>query len=430
MAKKLIISVAALAATALLAGCSGSAPADDGTITGEITVLTQRTDIVDTVFKDYAAQFEEAYPGTSVKFEAIKDYETDVSTRLSSGSYGDVLLIPNTVTKVQLAQFFEPLGTVDELGSTYRFVQEMAYDDLAYGVSITGNAQGIIYNKNVWADAGVTEMPTTPDEFLTDLQLIKDNTDATPYYTNYADGWPLSQWEGNRAATGDKDASITLVETDSPWKKGEYHEIADGLLYDIVAQGLSEEDPTTTDWESSKAGLGSGTIGSMVLGSWAITQMQDAAVTAGGSTDDIGYMAFPSAVDGQTYATIGGDYKNAISINSKNKATARAWIDWFANESGYAADQGGLSPVVDGPDPESLTDFTASGVEYIELTPVPADKATYENDILSESEIDLWGQIYRQKIIDIARGAADGDKASQFEALNTAWAAAKASVEG
>ena len=430
MAKKLIMGVAALAATALLAGCSGSAPADDGKVAGEITVLTNRTDIVDTVFTDYAAEFEKAYPGTSVTFEAIADYESDVSTRLSSGSYGDVLLIPNTVTKAQLPQFFEPLGTIDELGETYRFVTEMAYEDNAYGVAVTGNAQGIVYNKNVWEAAGITELPTTPDEFLAALELVKDKTDATPYYTNYNDGWPLSQWEGNRAATGDADASITLVESDAPWAKGEYHEVADGLLFDIVANGLSEEDPATTDWESSKAGLGSGAISSMVLGSWALTQMQDAAVTAGGSADDIGYLAFPSAVDGQTYSTIGGDYKNAISLSSKNKATARAWIDWFAQESGFAGDQGGLSPVVDGPDPETLTEFTASGVEYLELTPVPTDKATWENDIISESEIDLWGQIYRQKIVDVARGAADGDKASTFEALNKAWSEAKAAVEG
>ena len=430
MAKKLIMGVAALAATALLAGCSGSAPADDGKVAGEITVLTNRTDIVDTVFTDYAAEFEKAYPGTSVTFEAIADYESDVSTRLSSGSYGDVLLIPNTVTKAQLPQFFEPLGTIDELGETYRFVTEMAYEDNAYGVAVTGNAQGIVYNKNVWEAAGITELPTTPDEFLAALELVKDKTDATPYYTNYNDGWPLSQWEGNRAATGDADASITLVESDAPWAEGEYHEVADGLLFDIVANGLSEEDPATTDWESSKAGLGSGAISSMVLGSWALTQMQDAAVTAGGSADDIGYLAFPSAVDGQTYSTIGGDYKNAISLSSKNKATARAWIDWFAQESGFASDQGGLSPVVDGPDPETLTEFTASGVEYLELTPVPTDKATWENDIISESEIDLWGQIYRQKIVDVARGAADGDKASTFEALNKAWSEARASVEG
>ncbi|TFD28959.1 ABC transporter substrate-binding protein [Cryobacterium cryoconiti] len=430
MAKKLIAGVAVLAATALLAGCSSgaSSSSDTGKVTGEITVLTNRTDIVDTTFKDYAAQFEKAYPGTKVKFEAIAKYETDVATRMSSGSYGDVLLIPNTVTKAQLPQFFEPLDSVEKLGETYRFVNEAAYDGEAYGVAQTGNAQGIVYNKKVWTAAGITDLPTTPTEFLADLTLIKDKTDAVPYYTNYKDGWPLSQWDGNRAITGDADESNKLIVSDAPWAKGQYHEVTDGLLFDIVKDGLSEEDPSTTDWETSKTSLGSGKVASMVLGSWSITQMQDAAVTAGGAKEDIGYMPFPYQVDGKFYSTVAGDYKNGISTKSENKATARAWIDWFAQKSGYAAEQGGLSPLVDGEVPAVLDDFTTAGVEYLELTPAPAGKETLENDIVSSSEIDLTGNIYRAKLIDIARGAAEGDKASYFAELNKKWADAVKSV--
>jgi len=430
MAKKLIAGVAVLAATALLAGCSSGASGSTGTgkVSGEITVLTNRTDIVDTTFKDYAAQFEKAYPGTKVKFEAIAKYETDVATRMSSGSYGDVLLIPNTVTKAQLPQFFEPLDSVKKLSETYRFVNESAYDGKAYGVAQTGNAQGIVYNKKVWKAAGITDLPKTPDEFLADLTLIKDKTDAVPYYTNYKDGWPLSQWDGNRAITGDADESNTLIASDAPWAKGQYHEITDGLLFDIVKDGLSEADPTTTDWETSKGSLGSGKVASMVLGSWSITQMQDAAVTAGGAKEDIGYLPFPYQVDGKFHSTVAGDYKNGISAKSENKATARAWIDWFAQKSGYAAAQGGLSPLVDGEVPAILADFTTAGVEYLELTPAPAGKETLENDIVSASEIDLTGNIYRAKLVDIARGAAQGDKASYFAELNKKWADAVKSI--
>jgi raffinose/stachyose/melibiose transport system substrate-binding protein len=436
MAKKLIVGAAAIAAVALtLAGCapttdtgSNTSSALQGDITGEITVLTQRTDLVDTVFQDYKKSFEAKYPGTTVKFEAITDYEGDVSTRLTSGNVGDVLLIPNTVTRDQLPTFFEPLGTVDDLSSTYRFLNEQSFDGNAYGIAITGNAQGIVYNKKVWAAAGVTEWPTTTDEFIADLQAIKANTDATPLYTNYAAGWPMTQWEGNRGITADTDANLTLVNDDSPWAAGKYHDITDGLLYDVVADGLVEADPTTTDWESSKGLIGSGKVATMVLGSWAITQMQDAAVTAGASADDIAYMPFPYQVDGKFHSTIGGDYKNAISISSTNKPTAWAWIQWFAAESNYASDQGGLSPLVGGESASTLADFDAKGVEYVELNSLPADQATAETDITSESEIDLWGPIYRQKLVDIARGAAKGDKASYFAELNQRWADAKASI--
>lgn len=431
--RHVLAGAAALATIAALSGCTtgGATTATDansisGTPSGEIKVLTQRTDIVDTVFQDYKKEFEAAYPGVTVTFQAITDYEGDVATMLNTKNYGDVLLIPNSVGRDQLADYFEPLGTVEDLSQKYRFIQEQSYDDKGYGIAITGNAQGILYNKKVWAAAGLTTLPKSPDEFIADLQQIKANTTATPLYTNYKDGWPMSQWEGNRGILGDANVSNELVTDTSPWDAGKYHNIVDGLLYDVVHDGLTEKDPTTTDWESSKGLLGSGKVGTMVLGSWAITQFQDAAVKAGASKDDIGYMPFPYQANGQYYSTIGGDYKNAISKYSQHKAAAWAWIQWFAEKSGYAHDQGGLSPLVDGPAPDTLKDLDAAGVKYIELTPPPADKAAWESDETKASEIDLWGNVYRQKLVDIARGAASGDKDSYFADLNKAWADAVA----
>ena len=64
------------------------------------------------------------------------------------------------------------------------------------------------------------------------------------------------------------------------------------ILYEAVKRGLTEADPTTTDWEGSKPRINNGQIGAMVLGSWAIVQMQ----AAGDHADDIGYMPFPITV--------------------------------------------------------------------------------------------------------------------------------------
>lgn len=58
-----------------------------------------------------------------------------------------------------------------------------------YGIPSTGNAQGIVYNKKVFEAAGITTLPKTPDEFLDDLQKIKDyDPSIDPLYTNYAAG--------------------------------------------------------------------------------------------------------------------------------------------------------------------------------------------------------------------------------------------------
>ena len=65
-----------------------------------------------------------------------------------------MLMIPTTVAISQYGQFFEPLGTVDELKAKYRFVDQGAYDGQSYGLSLGGIAKGFVINKRIWAQAG------------------------------------------------------------------------------------------------------------------------------------------------------------------------------------------------------------------------------------------------------------------------------------
>ena len=430
MTKRTILGVAAVAATTalLLSGCSGGASNDSGEPAGEITVLTNRTDLVNTTFKDYASQFEKKYPGTTVKFEALTDYEGDAKIRLNSKDYGDVLLIPSSnVTKDKYANFFEPLGATEDLAQTYRFANEGTYDGTVYGISTFGSAMGYVFNRDVWTAAGITEPPATEEEYLAALQKIKD-TGSIPYYTNYKDGWPLATIEGNLGTTEGADVRTDMTESTSPWTPGSDQYNIDGLLYDTVAAGLSEEDPTTTNWEESKNLLASGDISSMILGSWAVAQMQDAAEKAGESRDLIGFWPMPWTTDGVFTSVTASDKLLAVSKFSDNKATARAWVDWFVDESGFAASQGAISPVISDPAPETLADFVALDVQYLELNPDPQGKESVITDIANEAEIDLFGNQYRQQIIDVARGAADGDKDAFFAELNGRWAAAQAKV--
>src|SRR5690606_9497744 len=234
-------------------------------------------------------------------------------------------------------------------------------------------------------------------------------------------------FEGFRGTiSADAEAANELAHIDAPWAEGEEHFVIDSLLYDATEAGLIEADPITTNWEQSKADLGSGAIGTMFLGSWAIVQMQDAAPSA----DVISYRPFPHQVDGTFYSTIGGDYKNGINVNSDNKVAARAWVMWFADESGYATDQGGISPRLDGPTPTTLSEFDELGVEYIELAPAPEGEEGLVNEIDSQSEIGLWSPDYRRRLVDAARGASGETKQQVFDDLNSRWADARASVIG
>ncbi|CAN5234808.1 extracellular solute-binding protein [soil metagenome] len=429
MAKKHIVIAAVAASALLLAGCStGGSGSTDGTPSGEITVLTNRTDLIkDKTYAGYTAAFEKIYPKVTVKVQGITDYEGQVTTRLSTKNYGDVLGIPSSVTPNQLPQFFEPLGDTAKLKDTYRFLNDKSYKGKQYGLPTFGNANGILYNKRIWKEAGVTSLPKTPDEFIADLKLIKSKTDAIPYYTNYKDGWPLSSWQGQQGFSGNANVVADRDKDKAPWTPGTEQYTTDALLYNVVHDGLSEADPTTTAWEGSKGLLATGKAATAVLGSWAIVQFQQAAKDAGADPADIGFMPMPFQTDGKFHSNIGGDVNLAVNVNSKNKPAARAWVDWFTTKSTFAADSGALSPLVGSKNPATLQDFTDADVQYVELN--AAKNPTLDSDIYNKAQIDLFGMLYRQKLVDIARGAAPGDMKSYFSDLNKQWADALASVK-
>ena len=86
--------------------------------------------------------------------------------RLSSDDWGDVCMIPTTLEKADYPTKLVSFGPVDELSESYIMLNNQAYEGQAYGIPSMGNVQGIVYNKQVFADAGITELPKTPDEFL------------------------------------------------------------------------------------------------------------------------------------------------------------------------------------------------------------------------------------------------------------------------
>jgi len=429
--KQIAAAVTAAAVTLALGACSGNS-GDDGkqsdAPSGSITVLTNRTDLEkEGVFDRYVTEFTEKYPDVSVKIEAITNYEDDVRTRMSTKDYGDVLLVPDAVGVDQFPDFFEPLGDVTDMQKDYRFVSDKALDGKVYALAVGGNTFGVLYNKKVWSEAGITELPTTPDAFLDDLKLIKDKTDATPYYTNYKDGWPLGgQWTDNFAGVGGNGQVENDMATDpTPWDAGKPAAVVDGLLYDIVHEGLSEADPLTTNWEQSKNDFATGKIGSMVLGSWSVQQFQDAATAAGSDPADVGFMAFPTNIDGKQYAKIGGDRRMAINVNSDHKAAARAWIEYMVNESDFADVSGMISSSTKVEDlPANLSALQDADVQFFENEPAPEGQEGLLNNVADASQVDVWGNLYRQALVDTARGQASGDKTSFFDGLNQKWGAA------
>lgn len=356
----------------------------------DIRILTDRTDIADTVYKGYAEEFMELYPNIKVTYEAITDYAESVTLRLTSGDWGDICYIPTTVDKSELENYFIPLGTYETLNAKYNYVTEKTYNDTVYGIANGGTAGGIAYNKKVWADAGITELPKTPDEFLADLKLIQEKTDAIPLYTNFSAGWTMGAWNDyvGIASNGDPDyKNNKLLHTKDPFTKNEENSGPYAVyytLYEAVAQKLVEEDPASSDWESSKAMINKGEIGSMVLGSWCVQQFKDIDPA---NADDIGYMPFPITVNGKRYAASGGNYSYAINknVSTENQIASMIYIKWILEESTMFEDEGSIPALKGSELPAALAEFT--GVELLSDNAAKKGEESLYDDIRNTAEV-------------------------------------------
>lgn len=374
-------------------------------IKADLEFLTHRTDIVDTRFQEYIAEFQKMYPNINITYEAITDYAEDVTIRLTTDDWGDICMIPTTVQKSELPGLFVSFGTLEGVGKNYDYLNNFAFEGNVYGIPSTVNAQGIVYNKKVFEEAGVTEIPKTPEEYLDALQKIKDNTDAIPMYTNFAAGWTMGAWDAyiGGSATGDPDfMNNVLVHSKNPFadrgdQTGPYAVYY--TLYEAVVRGLIEDDPTTTDWEGCKGMINRGEIGTLVLGSWAVTQMQG----AGPNADDIGYMPFPITVDGKQYASAGPDYCYGINVKSSDdeKIAAMLYVKWLTEKSNFAYDEGGI-PIVKGAEyPPTLASF--DGIKLVIDNPAPAGEETLFNEVNTESELGInMENTHVQRIVEAA----------------------------
>ena len=375
------------------------------------------------------AEFQKIYPNINITYDLVTDYAENALLRVGTDNW-TIMGIP-TVDKDELSKYFVPLGSLEVLDGLYNFMSDKAYDGVCYGLPSTGNANGVLYNKAVFAAAGITELPKTPDEFIAALKAVKEKTDAIPLYTNYAAGWTMGAWDAyiGVAATGDAAyMSQTLLHAKDP-----FADRGDGtgpyavykILYDAVKEGLIEEDYTTTDWEGCKGMMNRGEIATMVLGSWAFTQMQE----AGDHPEDIGYMAFPITVNGKQYAPAGGDYNFGINVQATDdqKLAALYYIKWLTHESGFAYSEGGVPIDKNGQYPDLYSAF--AGIDMLADEPALPGEETLLNELNSESELALNAG-GNTKVQEIIEHAFNGDK--DFDAImaewNEAWSEAQAAL--
>lgn len=419
--KHLALLIAGALAIGTLTGCGSSTSGDSGSgkesSSGNktLTVLTHRTDM-DAVFKTYKEEFEKSHEGVTVNFENVNDYQNTISTRMGTEDYGDVLMMPANITKNQYKDFYEPMGTYDELKDKYGYLDNVNVDGTVYGLATGANAIGFVYNEEVFKKAGITETPKTSEEYVAALKAIKEKTDAIPYYTNYHDSWTLTNFSNaiEIGMAGDTDYMNKMVYNKNEFLPGSATYDSLKLLYDAVKEGLVEEDPMTSDWETSKQAMADGKIGVMCLGSWAVGQIKDLSKTP----ENIKFMAAPAVHDGKQLIQISPDYNMGVNIHSENKDIAKEFVKYFVEK--YPENSNMVSSIVGAKLPDYLS--VDENTELVQAVMGTTESAMDLDVVQKESLINLNDPTWIKTIIEIGLGTNKQSFDDYMASLNKSWA--------
>ena len=262
--------------------------------------------------------------------------------RMNTKDYGDVLFVPFSMagTPSEYENYFYPLGKVEDLEKKYLDVTEAVYNDTVYGLPVSINILGFVYNEDVLKKAGIESMPTSTDALLETCDQIESKTGATCFYTNY--NTSLGVWAGALSSYGENYKEAAL--NGNPFDEGQpIREVMD-LFYKLAAGGYIEEDPITGDYNQSLQLLADGKVAMIMRASQDLATIQ----ALNDSEDNIKLAPFPTTLNGTTSVPVGAPGVIGINKNTENLATAKAFLEYFISaESGYAEDLDGVPVIIE-----------------------------------------------------------------------------------
>ena len=382
-------------------------------IKGEITFSSHRTDLQNTILPQFVADFNKKYPNVKVNIETIKDYESAMKVKMSSNDVPDVWTVKNGYyTKDQLAKYNIPLDG-------YEFTKDFLYGDVfsgsdgkIYALSQGANAVGVVYNKKIFAELGIS-VPKTLDEMIAAGKKITASG-RVGLGTSAKAGWPLQYYWMDIANTiaGDKNYRNTLAAKDAPFTADSPMVKAFTLLKTFKDAGILEKDPLSSDWEPIKKDFRDSKVGMMILGPWFIPQALDPL-----TLDDVGFFPLPYDNENTTKkVSMGPDTGIGMAANTKNKAATEAFFI-FMMDTNYANIGKSLglltarkSIAVDLPFAKEFESYNPQkldvGSDSKELT-----------DIMSKGQID-YNKLAQEILV-------TGDVQKTFDQLNEKWKKAR-----
>jgi raffinose/stachyose/melibiose transport system substrate-binding protein len=387
MRKPLIGAAVATAVALVVAGCSDPAvdSGDDAASEpeGNSAEVDPVADLDGVELSIWAAQNSnmipaevaeafEAETGASIDIVTVPDpYEQGIQTRVATGDMPDLAFWQPTasmLTAINAPTNLQPLDDapwIDELEPELQDITGIL-DGTRYAALITSpGVEGVYYNKEVFEEHGITEVPSDFDEMVDVARALADE-DVTPFYEMGGDRWATQWWVQVQLADAARDGLWDRINANEESFEDETVLSAIQTYHDLVDEGLFNDDITTATFEDQGDALLAGDAAMVVQVNTFFVQLQ-AKATGEELNEKIGF--FPISPSGNV-ATFIPDQANALVAfrtgDEQREEAAKQflafWMGPYYEEFVNERETVSLKPDVASPDgvPEALLDVHAS----------------------------------------------------------------------
>lgn len=320
--------VAALAVSLAACGSSGSnsSTAANGPVTITYWDTSNATNEAPT-YQDLAKKFEAANPNIKVNFVNVPFDSAQNKLQTAMGSKGAPDVFRSEVgwtAAFAKAGYLTPLDGTPALADSAAFqpslLKQAGYQGKTYGVPLVTDTLGLLYNKALFAKAGITAAPTTWDELKADAATVKDKTGVDGFEMRAGDGYyamPLLFGEG----TDMVNTAAKKITVNSP----EAAKAVETYKSLFTAPGTVKADLTTDGYAHMMDAFTTGKVAAIINGPWEITNIyQGSAFT---DKTNLGIAAVPAGSAGKPGAPTGG---HNIAVYAGSDAAHQAAAEKFA----------------------------------------------------------------------------------------------------
>ncbi|MEW2491987.1 extracellular solute-binding protein [Streptomyces nodosus] len=303
-----IVATALVASVALAATACGGSDSGSGKSDGPVTITwwdtsnaTNEAPVYQALIKD----FEKANSKIKVKYVNVPFDQAQNKFDTAAGATGapDVLRSEVGWTPAFAKKgYFLPLDGTEALADQAKFqpslIEQAQYDGKTYGVPLVTDTLALVYNKALFAKAGITEAPKTWDELKSDAAKIKAKTGVDGYWGSTQAYYAQSYLYGEGTDTVDAGAKKITVNSAAA-KKGY------GTWLSLFSgKGLHQADTTADAYAHIQDAFINGKVAAIIQGPWEITNFYGG--SAFSDKANLGIATVPAGSSGKAGAPTGG----------------------------------------------------------------------------------------------------------------------------